>query len=444
MGLKIEQSLGLHVTSQLIQSMEILQMTSQELTAYLFRAAEENPVIDIDALHSMSDAVPLGELISSESRYDRLDDGGDEKSGFDFTAHAANAGETLEEHLLAQLVPLRLKETERLVCRYLIHCVDENGYLDEDTEDLAALFSLESQLVEDCVSILRSMQPPGVCAKDLKSCLLAQLPDDPLSLEVRIIHTYLDSLAAGHYRAIARTMKTSESEVRKAAAIIRGLNPIPSAGFSDKRAPHFVRPDAEIQIHNGTYLIKFSRSFSSTIQICPPYEEMLRTAENPSLQAYLREKIESVYRLKHAVEQRERTFVRCIQIIAEIQKDYFLHGRDLVPMTLMDVAERLDVQPSTVSRAIRGRYIQCAKGLRQMKDLFSSGSQNPQGEVVAYASVQDRVAALIAQEDKTKPLSDQEICELLHEQGVEISRRAVAKYRTELGIPSTYLRKQSN
>ncbi len=445
MSLKIEQKQSLLVTSQLIQSLDILQMTNQELTVYLAHIAEENPVIDIDALHGEDSSIPLNKLISSDFRPDYLENDRNTETNSDYTAYAASTpGETLEEHLLSQLAAIRLEEKERQICQYLIRCMDESGYLDEDAAGLAQLFSVEEQQIDRCLSVLRSMHPPGVCAKDLKSCLLSQLPGEASSVPARIIRSHLDALALGHYPSIARALSISEAEVRKASELIGGLNPIPSAGFADNITPYFIQPDAEIMASQDKCTVVLSHAFFPSVQINPDYEELFHCTEDASLRAYLQEKLESAGNLRRAVEQRKVTFVRCLQAIVDRQKDYFLHGGDFVPMTLTDIAEQVGVQPSTVSRAIRGKYLQCPKGLCQIKDLFSSGAEGAGGKPVAYASVRDRVRAMIAQENKASPLSDQAICEKLRDQGIDVSRRVVAKYRSELGIPSTFIRKQAN
>lgn len=430
---------NISITQQLIQNVEILQMSSVELVEYIYNEAMENPVIDIDALHISE----LRRRIDWLGRSARPVHGHQHETDNEPSDIEPPTLNTLERHLLFQLSALRISEKEQMVSRYLIACVDPKGYLDEDSEETAKKLDVSAELIEQCTQRLRSFSPKGVCAKNLEQCLLAQLENtEDNELCRKIIVAHMDSLAKGHYSNIAKKLGTNIAAVKLAAEKIGSLSPIPAAGFDTESKIYYSVPDAIISTKDGQLEIVLAYSYITSLKINGYYSNLYNASDDSSVKTYLDKKLKSAEWLINCVSQREKTITACLRVIADMQQDFFLGKSSfLAPMSISDIATRLGVHESTVSRAIRGKMLQCSSGVVPIKSLFNQklekcGSENNSTD---YAKV--LIKALIEQEDKSSPLSDQYICDALVLKGCHISRRTVAKYRDEMNIPSTLLRK---
>lgn len=447
MQLKFEQSQRQTntITRQLIQNVEILQMNSQELMEYICEQATENPVIDMDAL-GFPEFQSSGNLLRSSERrdysYSKTDDSTDVRDGI----RGRTYGDSLKDSLLMQLSALGLGSPEHQICQYLIACVDSRGYLNEDCGAVAESFGTEPNVVQHCMTLLRSFSPPGVCAAGLRECLAAQIalhPDDKIAAQ--IIDHHLESLARGHYAQISKALGVSTVEIRAAAERIRQLSPTPSAGFDDMDNIYYTFPDAQISVENGEPKVSLCQSYTPCLKISRYYEQLLKETNDEDVKEYLGKNLHSAEWLIKCVSQRENTLLGCIEAIAAIQREYFLGNSPvLVPMTLGDVADRMGVHKSTASRTIRGKFIQCSSGVLPVKSFFVQklGGKNSEHDSADLA--RSMILQIVDNENKRAPLSDQKICELMAKNGLDISRRTVAKYREALGIPGTFIRKTSS
>ena len=452
MGMKFVQSQKQiqKVSPQLVQSMEILQMTSQELCSYIYDETIENPVIDMDALNMNDIRSRLDWLRRSSEgtvRKERPADDGDESSPAGCEA-APSAENSLQEHLRMQLVSMRLSPLKRHICRYLTDCVDSRGYLDEDAEETAELLGTETEEVEECIEIMRSLSPAGVCAKDMRSCLLAQLElQGGDEICARIIEGQLERLAKGHYSYIAKELGTDTETVRKAAERIKTLTPVPASEFSDERdsVAAYLIPDAQVAENEaGEPEISIVNPYTPCLRTSSYYDELYRTTDDEELKAYLDTKLRAAGELINGVSMREKTVAECINAIFSIQKEYLCGRREaLMPMTLQDIAELTGLSTATVSRAVRGKNIQCRRGIIPLKNLFAQKLSQPFSGEHSSDEAMKMIRELVDGENKSKPLSDRQLCEKLAEAGIEISRRTAAKYREKMEIPGTFARKQT-
>lgn len=448
MQLKFEQSQRQTntITRQLIQNVEILQMSSQELMEYICEQATENPVIDIDELGFPEFQDRLDWLRSSERLEYASGTTDDDSADARDNIHGRTYGDSLKDSLLMQLSTLRLDSPENQICQYLIACVDSRGYLSEDCGAVAKAFETEPETVLHCMELLRGFSPPGVCAAGLKECLAAQIalyPDDKIAAQ--IIEHHLDSVARGHYAHIARALGVSTTEVRAAVERIKHLSPTPSAGFDDKDNIYYTVPDAQISVKSGQLKVSLFQSYTPCLRISRYYEQLFRDTDDESVKEYLGKNLNSAQWLIKCVSQREDTLLGCIEAIADIQREYFLGNSPvLVPMTLGDVAERMGVHKSTASRTIRGKFIQCSSGILPVKSFFVQKLGGKNNECDSADLARSMILQIVGSEDKRAPLSDQKICELMAKGGVDISRRTVAKYREALGIPGIFIRKVSS
>jgi RNA polymerase sigma-54 factor len=439
MELSMEQSQRL--SPQLVQYMRILQMNTQELREYLNELYQENPALELDA---------PGEEPLQEERLDRLGSAA-QPGGFDHRTLEDGLdrlndlpdrqGEAeLEEALRAQLGQLSPELGQAV--ELIITSLNPSGWLSTSLELLAEETGLSLSLLKEGLNLVQSLEPKGVGARNLEECLLLQLrakgEDTPLACA--IVEHYLNALAKSHYSQIARATGASLEDVRAACRTIRGLNPKPGSGFGSGETTSYVVPDLlAVQFEDHVELVLNDRDLPHG-RINDYYRELLQTTQDDEVKAYLTEKIHQVQWVLHSVEQRRSTLISCAQVILRKQAGFFRKGLGhLIPMTLEDVAEELNLHPTTVSRAIRGKYIQCAGGIFQLSSFFSRSASRETGQEATPDQVKAALRTLV--ETETTPLSDQQLSEMLATQGCAVSRRTVAKYREELGIPSSFERK---
>lgn len=447
MGLKAEQTQKqrIAVTQRLVQNLEVLQMSSLELEEYICNEATDNPVIDMDAFH-------LRELRSKEERLRQNDrciggsaagqDGKEQPDVWEF-AEKKRRGNSLYEHLHMQLYSLQLDEMDRMISNYLIHCVDSKGFLCEDVKETAGILNVTPEDVERCIKQLRGLSPTGICAENMQECLTLQLEQgggDSVSLA--IVDAHLDHLARGHISIIAKSLDISIPEVRAAAERIKSLSPIPAAGFDTGEDTLYITPDAKIDVDNGKIEITICNSCLPRLRIDPYYVELYDSTDDGTVKSYLDIHLKSMAQLVQSISQREQTLMDCLTVICEIQKNYILKKSDsLTPMSMSDVADRIGAHVSTVSRAVKGKYVDCDGNIIALKELFSLKASKLDQDAGSADMIKKFIQQQITQEDVRAPLSDQQLCNRLAEKGINISRRLIAKYRDGLGIPNSMCRK---
>ena len=422
------------ITQKLIQNVQVLQMTSQELAEYICGEALENPAIDLDRL----------ELIERRTQPDYRAAADGEETQPEPAGEDPTDDNSLRQQLIMQLMSSGLGDTEYEMCRSLIDCVDSRGYLEENEGSVSELFGVDAETARSCLDTLRSFSPAGVCAEGLEQCLVLQLRARPDSeLAIRIVEEQLDALSHGHYSSIAKRLHVTLPEVRAAAERIRRLNPIPSAGFDDREEILYSVPDVQVGFEEGRAVVGIRDSFLPGLQLSPYYQKLYETSADSEVKEYLDEKLKSAEWLIKCVAQREDTLVGCMAVVAELQSAFLSGASDTAaPMTLRDVAERMGVHVSTVSRTIRGKYVQCVRGVLPIKSLFSQTLGSVEEGARSGDEARAAISRLIAAEDKSEPLSDQQLSEALKSDGISISRRTVAKYREQLGIPGMFVRKK--
>jgi RNA polymerase sigma-54 factor len=325
----------------------------------------------------------------------------------------------------------------------IITALNSSGWLAAPLESLAEESGIPLETLEAGLTVVQSLEPKGVGARNLEECLLLQLrangEDTPLTCA--IVEHYLNALAKSHYSQIARATGAKLEEVRAACHTIRGLNPKPGSGFSSGETATYIVPDLlAVQFEDHVELVLNDRDLPRG-RVNEYYRELLQTTQDEEVKTYLSEKVHQVQWVLHSVEQRRSTLLACTRVILRRQGEFFRNGLGhLVPMTLEDVAGELDIHPATVSRAIRGKYIQCAGGIYELSSFFSRSASREKGGEATPDQVKGAIRSLV--EGETTPLSDQQLAEALASQGCAVSRRTVAKYREELGIPSSFQRKQ--
>lgn len=447
------QKQKLNIDRRLIQSIDVLQMTEQELSEYVISEAESNPSLDMDMLYAEGSPIKFrekAEWLYKQSRGELRSRTPDEDDGRIDPLDAERTGDvqdSLRWFLLSQLSTEELDGENEKIFDFLIELTDKKGYLDVDPVEAAALLGVEREAVHNCLVRLRSLQPAGICARDLRGCLLAQIsltPEDTVARD--IIEAHLQDFAKGYYSLIAKKLCVPVSSVHKACERIRELSPVPASGLpSEKRATEYLVPDALVTVSSGEPEVTLYRSYTPYLAINPYYLRLFRETDDEKVKEYLDEKLRSARLLMKNISQRESTFLSCVRVIADIQRDYFTDkSSPLTPMTLEDVAARAGVHMSTVSRAIRGKYIQSGRGIVLLRRLFSRRLDSQRDEDCSADMAKKLIASFVRSESKASPLSDQRLSELLAVKGVALSRRTVAKYREQIGIPSTLNRRKKS
>lgn len=452
-GLQMQQTQKLLITPELRQAIAILQLPVTELEEHIGQELLENPVLEVEHKEEL-ELEPKAESETEIDLGEWLDYLGDEESA----GRSASRQElaqmpepvvapvvTLQEHLLEQLRLVRFSRQERRIGSALIGNIDDRGYLVIEPLEVAASIGCSEEQVLTVLKVVQGFEPTGVGARNLRECLRLQLDVlpgmDPLAGAV--IDHHLDDLAAGRILRIADALDVTPSEVQAAVDLIRMLDPKPGRYFGRPGDTRYVVPDVTVERAGGEYLIVVNDGPVPHIGISHYYRTLLHSPIDDRARRFLEGKIQSALWLMKALEQRRATLYRVTEAIVQFQREFLHHGsRSLIPLTLREVAAAVGLHESTVSRATAGKYVQTPQGLFPLKYFFSSGVESADGSGVASESVKRMIGDLIAGEDTAAPLSDQVLTEMLGQRGVRISRRTVAKYREEMGVPSSNKRKR--
>lgn len=441
------------LSQKMIQSMEILQMSCQELNEYIKDIALENPVVDIEEGYEMpdkaSDLVKKLEWLDSIDERNRIyyrQEYGEDSEDKRLMDYSENIGEELSEYLLHQLLTVELTDLQYDIIQYMVYSLDSKGYMEEDLEDVAKRFDATVDFVEEQLTVLQGLDPAGVCARNLKECLLIQLTREKEqdAIAQTIVSEYLELLGKNQLHVISKKLKLPIEDVLKACNHIKELNPKPGSGFDARGHLKYITPDVTVVKLSNYYEILLNEYTYPKIGINHFYKQVLENESSKETQSYIIDKIRQAEWIQNCIGQRNSTLMRVAKSIVDYQDAFFKLGTGhLKPLRLQDVAEMLDIHESTVSRAIRDKYLQCAWGIFPMNYFFSKSiPARSSGGKITTEQVKNLLIAVVEEEDKKKPLSDRAITERLVERGVKISRRTVAKYREELGIKDASGRKQ--
>lgn len=487
LGNNLEQSQRQILSHNMIQSVEILQMNSQELDGYIKELALENPLVELsenrpeskeeDRLKKLEWLSRLDEQNRTYYKYDREDS---ENTGFLDNVGGRRA-ESLAEVLHLQLLGKGYSDEEMEAFDFIAQSLDERGFYTAPVSELAEHFHIEEKQAQGYLEIMRGLEPTGVCAASLQECLLTQLEkafaEEDCVIEKEIVQNCLTQLGKNQLPAIADRLDVSLERVVEARDRIRELNPIPAQGFDTGDVFHYVTPDITIVRFEGQFEILLNDYSYPTIHVNKYYLSLLKTEKDKEVHKYLDEKFKQLEQAQSFISKRGSTLLRLARCILDAQREFFLYGpEELRPYRMKDAAERMEVHESTVSRAVKDKYLQCSWGVFPLSYFFSGaiGGGSPVGRKrrspaeggtdgaaesgagssgsgiaaaeqsagVAVTRVKGEIRRLIENENKKKPYSDQKLTDLLTGQGFDISRRTVAKYREEMGIGNGRERKQ--
>ena len=479
---RLQQKLQQKLSPQQIQLMKLIQLPTQAFEQKVAQEIEENPALESgkDVVDEFSDQDqnefeddPGTESIETDINIDEYlsDDeipsyklnsnnysNDDEENQVPFSAAVS-----FNQFLLNQLNTYDLNEQEAQIAEFLVGNIDENGYirrsLDDIVDDLAFTENIYTtpEEVEKILKIVQQLDPPGVGARDLKECLLIQLRQKEETperlLAIKILEDAFDIFVKKHYEKLLHKFEISKEELKKAVSEIEKLNPKPGGAISGSTMSieHIV-PDFSIRIVDGELEISLNSRNAPELHISKDYNDMLqgyavtkeKSKDQKDAVMFIKQKLDAAKWFIEAIKQRQQTLLLTMNAIMEHQKEYFLTGDEqkLKPMVLKDIADKINMDVSTVSRVANSKYVDTPYGTKLLKEFFSESMKNEKGEDVSTKEIKKILQDVIAKEDKQNPLTDEKLSAILKEKGYLIARRTVAKYREQLDIPVARLRKE--
>ncbi len=443
-SLKPELRQEVRLLPQLLQSIEILQMNSQELLEHLERLTEENPVLEQD------DASNLYSSYEELRRQASWLDGGvrgatlrhDEEEFYPERGALDRETESLAGFLCDQLERKRLSKPLLALSKYIAELLDEDGRLDGEDLDGLRKLKIPEALISQALEMVQSLEPAGVGARSLSECLVLQLRRKGTSsgAALEIAERFLPELGRKHYGPIFRELGISPDELRRAEREIAALEPHPGRAFAPEERTVYVRPDMFIVELDGELKVVLNDFYLPKLSISTYYTRLLKDSDEKETKDYLREKLQQARWVLNSLDRRGSTLRRCAEAVLDAQRPFFTgKTSELLPMSLSTLSDGMELHPSTISRAVRDKYLQCRQGTYPLRYFFSRavGIQGPSRQ-----AVKQKLLLLVKDENPQRPLSDQRLCELLAENGVQVARRTIAKYRMELGIGSSSTRKR--
>lgn len=467
--MRLRQVQRLVMTPKLQQAIKLLTMPALELQLKLKQELMINPMLEEpednedlpeEELPAETSGGDDGEL---KTREDEIDWDAYLKDGFEMGARASGeheeladrdeapgrvpvVRETLPGYLLSQLRMVIDKDEDVKIGEFIIGNLDPDGFLDISAEEIAKMLSIDEERVARVLAIIKTLEPPGVGARDLRECLLIQLAQARRenSLPWLIVRDHFDDLLQRRYPDLSRKLKRPIKDVQVAAEEIGRLDPRPGARFSSEE-PHYIVPDLIVEKVDDDFVVQMNDRNVPRLRINRAYRQILSNAraENKEVRDYVKERLNSARWLIGTIDQRRRTMLKVMRAILDFQRDFFSGGIEhLKPLTLQQIADAVEMSESTVSRVTKGKYVQTPRGVFELKYYFSTGLKTDGGDAASSKTIRERIREMVDKEDKKKPLSDQHIAEMLKESGFNVARRTVAKYRGQLDILPARMRRQ--
>ncbi len=474
MANKLQQTISLQtkISPQQIQMIKLLELPTMQLEEHIKREIEENIVLEEDT-ESHDENYQLPEKISVDEYIGKEDDTPAYKARINnFSKDDKQRpvyitdGHSLGESLVEQLRFRSLTDEEMTIAAYIVGSIDDDGYLRRDlvslSDDLAFTRSMDvsTEEIERILHIVQELEPAGIGARTLQECLLLQMQrqniDSPAKrLAHKIVASHFDSFAKKHYERLIARLDVDEELFRDAIDYIRSLSPKPGNLYSEggiDTTPYIV-PDFLLDTTDGNMRLTLNSAGTPEVRISRRYRDMMRdmvapdgtvNAKDREALQFVKSKIDSAKWFISAIKQRHDTLMRTMQTILDFQREYFVDGdkSKLKPMILKDIADRTELDVSTISRVVNSKYIQTHFGIILLKSLFSEGMQTSTGEEVSSHEIKSILQECIDSEDKRHPLTDENLMDILNDKGYCIARRTVAKYREMLDIPVARMRKQ--
>lgn len=463
--MEIEQTQKIVMTLELQQAINLLQLSTLELKNYLEREIAENPVLEIQDKEEDTDNEFSGDAVDQEDESNKDMDfdweeyineydsslrrglsGGVQKESDQYYPYeyVDSSDNNLEEYLIFQLRMSSVDEDDFRIGEYLIGNLDACGYLRGEVAEHAECLGVKEERVVRMLELIQTFDPQGIGARNLRECLLIQLrrrENVPPYTET-IIKKYLPELGRAKYREIAGKMGIYPKELQKAIDYIRTLNPKPGSCFSRAGETSYIVPDIIVEKVEGDYIFTINDNIPS-LTISSFYKNLLARGCGENVNSFIKKRLESAMWLIKSIEQRRLTLYKVTEQIIKIQRDFLDKGiRHIKPLTLKEVADRVGIHESTVSRVAMNKYMQTPRGLYPLKFFFSGAIGGASGKDHSVLCIKSYLKELLEKEEPRSPYSDQQLTNLMNNKGIEISRRTITKYRKEMGIPSSFKRRR--
>jgi len=479
----LQFKLSQKLSPQQIQLMKLIQLPTQAFEQKLKQELEENPALEsgkeeTDALDDMYEDTydESGDNENIDTDEINIDDYLSDDEIPEYRTQANNysaddedkrvpyaAGTSFNQYLINQLNTTYLDDQEWAIAEFLVGSVDESGYirrpLPDIMDDLAFTQNIyvEEEKIEEILKVVQDLDPPGVAARSLDECLIIQLKrkeqKTSVELAINILERSFDHFTKKHYSKLLQKHHVSEEELKDAISEIEKLNPKPGGSYAgNTRMIEHIVPDFSIKIVDGELELTLNGRNAPELHVSKDYSNMLEGYKNSKEKSksqkdtvmFIKQKLDAAKWFIDAIRQRQQTLFITMSTIMEYQKEYFMTGdeRKLRPMILKDIADKIDMDVSTVSRVANSKYVDTPYGTMLIKNFFSESMKNEQGEDVSTREIKKILENVIRDEEKKKPLTDAKLAKMLKEKGYPIARRTVAKYREQLDIPVARLRKE--
>ena len=437
-----KQTQKLSISNKIVQSLKVLNMGRHELEEAVERESECNPLLEVDIDKNEVDWEKYFRDERSSFSYDRNNIEYNDEHEFDFE-NITPSVDSIYDSLHAQINIMDISKMKKKICRYLIDSLDKDGYLREDESIVTRKFGITKYFYEECIEILHTLEPAGIGARNLQECIILQMRHSGINNEKLedMINCDINLIANLSVQQLAKKYRLTHDEVVEFIEFIRSLEPKP-ADMYDEDATVYAYPDVYVEKIDGKSVAKPYNEKKMKLGINTYYKDLLLCTDDTEAKKYIKEKLNSAQRLINDVAERNTTVVNIANTIIDAQRDYFDNDGDLKPLMMTEIADTLGCHVSTISRGVSDKYILTEKGMFELKEFFTTAYENEDGDTVSSNSIKMKIKSIIDNEDKKKPLSDKKIEDLLKEDGIDIARRTVAKYREELGYLGSSKRKQ--
>ncbi|WP_242847308.1 RNA polymerase factor sigma-54 [Peptostreptococcus sp. MV1] len=438
-----KQTQTLNISNQIVQSLNILNMGRYELEEAVEAESESNPVLEVEV---KDDEINWEEYFKKEKfdyDFDKNEVLYTDSSDYDFENMTSDE-DSLYDELHGQIKIMGIDETRMKVCDYLVDSLDEDGYLREKESDIADKLSVSLDLVEECIGLVQTLEPAGICARNLQECIILQLHSDGIYDDVLedIIVNNINLVANSNTKQLASKYKKKQDEIRDYLELIKSLDPRPAERYF-KNAIVYAYPDVVLEEDEmGNLVVRPYNEKRLKLNINSYYRDLYIKTDDPSVKSYIKEKLSSAKKIINDVEERKSTVIAIAEAIVEVQFNYFKYEGQLEPMSQQSIADMVGCHISTVSRGVNDKYILTKKGLFEIRSFFSGSLETDEGSTISISVVKNKLKDIIENENKKKPLSDKKLEDMLRAEGFDIARRTVAKYREEIGYLSSSKRKK--
>lgn len=442
-SLELTQSQKLIMTTQLKQSLSILNMSKLELEEEIKKEAENNPLVEVEK----SGEINWEEYIKDMDKSRRLDrteisyNPDNEVNLENLVKYSSN----LYEDLKFQISLYKLTDKELEVCEYIIDSLDEDGYLRTEEKVIVDTLKIDEELFEKCLISVQQLEPSGVGARSLSECLMIQMASLGIYNEIleEIVTKDLNLIANNKYKEISKKYNMSLQKCVELINIIKTLDPKPGRTCSVEKSV-YIQPDVTVEKIDDEFIVYLNEKDSYQIRINNYYKDILKNSQSDeSAKEFIKERLNSATGLMKNIESRKTTVLKIAEEIVKAQDEFLRKGTKYIkPLKMKDIAEKLEFHESTISRGVNGKYMLTPFGVYEFRYFFSSAIETENNEMASSTSIKKIIKETIKDENKKKPLSDDHISKLLKEKGINVARRTVAKYREELGILSSSKRKE--